>query len=317
MGSWAATLAYGQHNEVGEGLSLATGFFDCGHGWGAAMKEIGAEALLRLFRKQGATGGRELVLVDGTHDSALREWTRQAVRELKELQGAGATVQQLTLRLAKRVSDRMGGHGAAAEQRLSSGSAADIDRIRREGASDIIPLGQISMGVCRHRAVLFKFVADSFNEAVRREALESGGRRGGDATHPTCFPGTGAVGAAGAEIHCRLSRGRFVGCASRRAESAAAGGGMEEAWTTSSSSSSSGSGSGNGRWMRQIQEKRRRPVGHAWNQIWCPVQQQWMIVDSMHNTGACPYNRPCAQQYVGKSQSCMVISGRLIVHAPV
>ena len=34
-------------------------------------------------------------------------------------------------------------------------------------------------------------------------------------------------------------------------------------------------------------------------------------------TGACPYNRPCAQQYVGKSQSCMVISGRLIVHAPV
>ena len=25
----------------------------------------------------------------------------------------------------------------------------------------------------------------------------------------------------------------------------------------------------------------------------------------------------CAQQYVGKSQACMVISGRLIVHAPV
>ena len=33
------------------------------------------------------------------------------------------------------------------------------------------------------------------------------------------------------------------------------------------------------------------------------------------HTGACPYNRPCAQQYVGKSQSCMVISGRLLVHA--
>ena len=34
-------------------------------------------------------------------------------------------------------------------------------------------------------------------------------------------------------------------------------------------------------------------------------------------TGACTINRPCAQQYVGKSQSCVVISGRLIVHAPV
>ena len=35
------------------------------------------------------------------------------------------------------------------------------------------------------------------------------------------------------------------------------------------------------------------------------------------DTGACPYNRPCAQQYIGKYQSCMVISGRLIVRAPV
>ena len=34
-------------------------------------------------------------------------------------------------------------------------------------------------------------------------------------------------------------------------------------------------------------------------------------------TGACTINRPCAQQYIGKSQSCMVMSGRLIVHAPV
>ena len=34
-------------------------------------------------------------------------------------------------------------------------------------------------------------------------------------------------------------------------------------------------------------------------------------------TGACGYNRPCAHQYVGKSQSCMVDNGRLIPHAPV
>ena len=31
---------------------------------------------------------------------------------------------------------------------------------------------------------------------------------------------------------------------------------------------------------------------------------------------ACTINRPCAQQFVGKYQSCMVTSGRLIVHAP-
>ena len=44
---------------------------------------------------------------------------------------------------------------------------------------------------------------------------------------------------------------------------------------------------------------------------------RWVAAFLAPHTGACPYNRPCAQQYVGKSQSCMVISGRLIVHAPV
>ena len=37
----------------------------------------------------------------------------------------------------------------------------------------------------------------------------------------------------------------------------------------------------------------------------------------LYGTGACTIKRPCAQQYVGKSKSCMVISGRLIAHAPV
>ena len=32
-------------------------------------------------------------------------------------------------------------------------------------------------------------------------------------------------------------------------------------------------------------------------------------------TGACGYNRPCAHQYVGIYQSCMVENGRLIPHA--
>ena len=45
--------------------------------------------------------------------------------------------------------------------------------------------------------------------------------------------------------------------------------------------------------------------------------EEGLIPLASFRTGAWPYNRPCAQQYVGKSQSCMVISGRLIVHAPV
>ena len=44
---------------------------------------------------------------------------------------------------------------------------------------------------------------------------------------------------------------------------------------------------------------------------------RFTIVDGLICTGACTINRPCAQQYEGKYQSCMVRSGRLIVHAPV
>ena len=46
-----------------------------------------------------------------------------------------------------------------------------------------------------------------------------------------------------------------------------------------------------------------------------PLSLLLLLLLSVFHTGACPYSRPCAQQYVGKSHSCMVISGRLIVHA--
>ena len=52
----------------------------------------------------------------------------------------------------------------------------------------------------------------------------------------------------------------------------------------------------------------------VWNSLsW--ERKEWLKVE--HVTGACTTNRTCAQQYVCKYQSCMVISGRLIVHAPV
>eukprot|EP01048_Picozoa_sp_COSAG05_P003916 COSAG05_NODE_193_length_14574_cov_23.070812_4_plen_1690_part_00 len=41
------------------------------------------------------------------------------------------------------------------------------------------------------------------------------------------------------------------------------------------------------------------------------------VAETTADTGAWQYNLPCAQQYVGKIQSCMVIIGRLTPHAPV
>ena len=54
------------------------------------------------------------------------------------------------------------------------------------------------------------------------------------------------------------------------------------------------------------------------------LQQQMQLITQLSrtieaalpgSTGACGYNRPCAHQYVGKYQSCMVENGLLIPHA--
>ena len=37
-----------------------------------------------------------------------------------------------------------------------------------------------------------------------------------------------------------------------------------------------------------------------------------LLIVTLPLTGACPYNRPCAHQYVGKSQSCMLQGRRKV-----
>ena len=46
-----------------------------------------------------------------------------------------------------------------------------------------------------------------------------------------------------------------------------------------------------------------------------PCTRCLVLSSHLPSTGACGYNRPCAHQYVGKYQSCMVENGRLIPHA--
>jgi len=64
---------------------------------------------------------------------------------------------------------------------------------------------------------------------------------------------------------------------------------------------------------RKLRRKRKPQQPEAAEK---PVQSRKGLSRLAAPSGACGYNRPCAHQYVGKYQSCMVISGRLIVHAP-
>eukprot|EP01048_Picozoa_sp_COSAG05_P008921 COSAG05_NODE_704_length_7857_cov_2.807038_4_plen_227_part_00 len=60
----------------------------------------------------------------------------------------------------------------------------------------------------------------------------------------------------------------------------------------------------------------RRVFIHFAFAVGVSTARTYLLSATSQGTDACPYNRPCAQQYVGKSQPCMVVSGRLIVHAP-
>jgi hypothetical protein len=197
-GMGEATLAYAQHNEVGGDVALRDGFFDCGRGWGGTLADIGAAPLLRLMSaSNGAasnaerpTQGREVVVVDATRDARLKRFTQRTVRELQQLARRGGSTMQLTALLACRVAGRLGGYGPAAAARVACGSAGDIQRVRREcHKGDVVPIGALRLGVCRHRAVLFKYCADCFSEAVTRNG-------GGADAQP---------------LRCRLLRGRLEG----------------------------------------------------------------------------------------------------------
>ena len=164
MDSEAATLAYSLDNEVGEELRLVDGFYDCGRGWGPTMENIGVPSLLELFAQEGAVRGREVVLIDARTDASLALFRQRVLRQLKEFASRkGCSALRIAALLAKLVAERLGGHGEVHGARVANGSSADVRRVREaNGGSDIIPLGSVRLGVCRHRAALFKYLADAF-----------------------------------------------------------------------------------------------------------------------------------------------------------
>ena len=165
------TLAYSEENEVGAELRLVDGFYDCGRGWGPTMETVGVDPLLELFRREGSQRGREVVLLDARVDASLLLFRQKVLSKLGEVcERKGCSALKVAGVLAKLVAERLGGYGPVAGARTADGSSADVDRVRKaNGGSDIIPLGNVRLGVCRHRAALFKYLADAF--AASAEAL--------------------------------------------------------------------------------------------------------------------------------------------------
>jgi len=113
---------------------------------------------------------REVLLADKTQDQKLAQLLELINADCAEL---GLTAEVLDKRdsastnikkkcvekMAKRISEKMGGD-ISFEKYMDFGYAAEIQRCKALRRSNVVWIGDLSRGVCRHRAFLFKYLCD-------------------------------------------------------------------------------------------------------------------------------------------------------------
>ncbi|KAI4349019.1 hypothetical protein L6164_009675 [Bauhinia variegata] len=105
----------------------------------------------------------EVILVDRRSDPSLKELQNRVVNIASSCISTTEVVDQL----AKLVCNRMGGAASVGEN--------DFVSIWRECSNDlkdclgsvVVPIGSLSVGLCRHRAILFKVLADTIDLPCR------------------------------------------------------------------------------------------------------------------------------------------------------
>lgn len=105
----------------------------------------------------------EVVLVDKHGDSCLCDMENQAFN----LAFKAADSKELAKCLGKLVSENMGGAATSEQGELMSRWQSCSMALKECLNSVVLPIGSISVGICRHRALLFKALADSLNLPCR------------------------------------------------------------------------------------------------------------------------------------------------------
>lgn len=123
------------------------GFYDLGIGrefsYVAALKELAVEADI------------EVIVCDTTVDTKLAKLLETARAALAAEEDKESRVRAL----ANIVSQQLGG-SLSYEEYGNFGFATDVQRAKLERKSNVLYVGDLTKGACRHRALLFKFLAD-------------------------------------------------------------------------------------------------------------------------------------------------------------
>ncbi|CAL5207364.1 unnamed protein product [Lathyrus oleraceus] len=105
----------------------------------------------------------EVVLVDRRYDASLRELQNI----VHDISCSSITTTEVVDQLSKLVCNRMGGSASAGEDEFLSFWRDCSNNLKDCLGSVVFPIGSLSVGLCRHRAILFKVLADAIDLPCR------------------------------------------------------------------------------------------------------------------------------------------------------
>ncbi|XP_050380367.1 serine/threonine-protein kinase CTR1 [Argentina anserina] len=111
----------------------------------------------------GTGSSIEVTLIDRRSDPSLKELQNRVL----SISCACITTTEIVDQLAKLVCSRMGGSANVGEAEFFSIWRESSDDLKDCLGSVVVPIGSLSIGLCRHRALLFKVLADTIDLPCR------------------------------------------------------------------------------------------------------------------------------------------------------
>jgi len=160
------SLKYNRECELEIEDKIADGFYDPGRGEFLSLEE---------YQRQPVNlTTREILLVDSRTDVKLKSYVHRAQEMLHNF----ADVESQARVLALFVSNCFGGDFPNATR-----CAQEIAKLKQAHQANVIPIGEIVSGVCRHRAILYKYLCDRLDIdcELKRGTFSSNNITGGHA----------------------------------------------------------------------------------------------------------------------------------------
>eukprot|EP00803_Ostreobium_quekettii_P004804 evm.model.scf_1329.5 EVM.evm.TU.scf_1329.5 scf_1329:31213-38564(-) len=165
----ALSSRYYNSQSIGYEERLMDGFYDV---WGEfsevppSTSDGNRIPSLRGLKKLQLEEGdvREVVLIHHDKDSVLVEMERAAVEAKMQLKDKGQVA--IVQALAIIVAEQMGG-AETLEKNLVRRWKKNSQKLKKKYKSAVIPIGKLKTGLSRHRAVLYKVLADSLDIRCR------------------------------------------------------------------------------------------------------------------------------------------------------